>query len=178
MARPYIKITPIGPKTYLQVSAVVAGVDAAVRETLEDIREDLEKTVETWDDKPRFEIDGPRGGKGSVGTDSEKYKWVNDGVPPHVIDASPGMMLFRPGYRAKTARRQLMSRAGGKTNTGPWVGPRVVNHPGIAAREFTDVAAGNAQIKFIREFGQPVGVWGKFTQAIKGIVSYFGGFRP
>lgn len=174
MAKPYIRIVPIGPTTYLTLTQVFAGIDDAVAKTLDGQKKDLERTVETWDNKPKFETDGPRRVgdtiEGSVSTSDKRFLWVDRGVRPHSIDASPGQMHFQRGYRAKTRRRMLSSMAGGKTNTGPWHSPRMVDHPGIRAREFTDVVAKKWQAKFIREYGLDFGLWAKLTRALKGAV--------
>jgi len=113
----------------------------AIHEMEREIRSEFEKTVESWDKKPKFqsEITLKGGPAALVGTDDEVYGYVNNGTPPHVIAAKSGKSLaFQwrgPGsYRPKTRPRIIGSSAGGPT--GDTVYPKAVQHPGTEAREF------------------------------------------
>lgn len=108
----------------------------AMRSVAEDVKEDFEKTVETWDTKPEFNIREVRF-RWSVYTDDQIYAYVDRGTKPHTIRPKrPGYPLaFQSGYVAKTIPRVIASRPGGAS--GPMVFTYEVHHPGTEAREFT-----------------------------------------
>jgi hypothetical protein len=110
-----------------------------------DIKKDFERTVKTWDKKPEFKILVSLA-KGqitvAVVTDSEIYRYVDEGTKPHDIWAgfytgkSDAKVLVFPGtFSAKTIPGVLDARQGSKS--GPLVFTPYVRHPGIKARKFS-----------------------------------------
>lgn len=102
----------------------------------EDAKDDFEKTVESWKDKPEFYID-ERPRSYAVVTDDEIYHFVDKGTRPHKIPVGDlGFLAFRGNYQAKTTPKVIASRPGGAS--GPYMyTTQTVDHPGTQAREFS-----------------------------------------
>lgn len=113
----------------------------------EDAKSDFEKTVETWDNKPEFEIE-ERPRSFVVATDSEIYKFVDAGTRAHTIPADP-FLAFRGSYQAKTTPRVIMSRSGGASGDYVYT-TKDVQHPGTEAREFTKTIMGKWEKEVVR----------------------------
>lgn len=110
-----------------------------------DVRKDFERTVKTWDKKPKFEILVSLA-KGqittAVVTNSEIYRYVDEGTKPHDIWAgfytgkSEAKVLVFPGtFSAKTIPGVLDAREG--SQSGDLVFTPYVRHPGIKPRKFS-----------------------------------------
>lgn len=96
------------------------------------------ETVATWTHKPTFEpVQTARGW--AVKSDPKyPYAWVNAGTKPHIIEAHRAKLLrFTYPYRAKTKVNVISAYKGGRGNK--WASKRRVNHPGVEARNFTDI---------------------------------------
>lgn len=120
--------------------------DRVLREVAEEAKDDFERTVATWKDKPEFEIE-ERPRSFAVVTDDEKYNWVDKGTRPHIIRPKNGNYLaFQGGYQAKTTPRVIGSRPGG--SSGPTVYSQEVHHPGTEAREFSKTIYNKWQQEF------------------------------
>lgn len=128
-------------------------LNALRKEGRAEVRE-LNKTVVTWKNKPKFEFkislkqrtqlasvqSFPTGDKDAV----QVWWWMNDGTEEHDIEPKqPGVYPLRfvwdgPGsYQAKTEPRVVGSSSGGAT--GNVVFFHKVRHPGTEAREWTEV---------------------------------------
>lgn len=108
------------------------------------VKRDFERTVETWEHKPKFSLttsvrqDSEPGFL--VGTDDEIYNWVNNGTPEHIYGPSTASQLyFQPDYTSKTEPDEIMSRSGGKS--GAFVSAQIVINPGISPRNFDKILA-------------------------------------
>jgi hypothetical protein len=146
-------MTPITPKR-LKIDKVRLNMLNQLRKEGRKIVKDFKKTVETWDEKPKFEfliglskgdaslIIGPTGPAKLV----EIYGYINNGTPPHAITASPGVLIFQENYNAKTSPGIVGSSSGG--SSGGWVRKHRVAHPGIEARDFTVIIVKNNLLIF------------------------------
>lgn len=118
----------------------------------------FEPTVEGWSDKPQFHQSGHSWVSEvavRVWTDSERYRWVNNGTPAHVITPrSRGMLRFRPGYSAGTRPRVLSSRR--PQRSGEYVSAWHVNHPGIEARDFDKEVAEIIYPEFVEAVNEAI----------------------
>jgi hypothetical protein len=119
----------------------------AMRKAATVVKSDFEKTVETWEKKPKFEVVislRPEAPAILVDTEDEIYRYVNDGTRPHAIFAGiftgksrKRVLSFPSQFRPKTKVRQLRSFRGFKG--GPNVQRPFVQHPGTEARNFDEV---------------------------------------
>ncbi len=120
------------------------------------IKKQYEKTVETWEHKPKFEVlIGLSSTEATVlvGTDDEIYGYVDEGTRPHPIvpkASNPHQRLFfQEGYVAKTQPGVLGSQAGGKFGT--LVVAKAVQHPGTKARGFTQMIQDKTRKRYQRD---------------------------
>lgn len=98
--------------------------------------QDFEKTTASWTTPVTFVETEVKPHQYGVVTDSQIWKWVNEGVPPHVIyPVNQEVLIFQSGYRPKTSVGRIGSGPGGRS--GDKLSAFVVNHPGIDAREFS-----------------------------------------
>lgn len=116
-------------------------VEQAMHEAMvklgQDLKADLEKTAVTWDHKPQFSAETTNEGV-RVTTDDAVWNMVNSGTKAHVISPKGDYPLrFKAGSKPKTKVRVIGSTGGSEGRD--WVSPRVVRHPGTAARQFTQV---------------------------------------
>lgn len=117
------------------------------------IKQDFEKTVQTWKNKPKFEVLVSLSGPGPtvvVDTNDEIYHYVSMGTRPHVIRPKRARALaFRGTYTAKTVPGVLEARAGGAS--GDAVFSQEVHHPGTKPRNFQKMIGDKWQKQFKRE---------------------------
>jgi len=99
-------------------------------------------TVSSWKHKPQFEITVIQNDQQmgvTVGTDDKIFGYVDEGTKPHRIvpkASNPSKRLFfREGFSPKTQPGIVGSWGGG--SFGNVVVAKAVNHPGTAARKFT-----------------------------------------
>jgi hypothetical protein len=123
-------------------------IETALDMAAEDIRIDFQVTTQTWNTKPEFVIEGIPDGR-KIYTENPIYGYVNEGTPPHVITAKnvPRMVFFAEGFKPKTKPGKIASYKG-KTANRSLIMPTKVNHPGIQAREFSEVI----KKKWMKEF--------------------------
>jgi hypothetical protein len=134
----------------LNIAAYRTEILNELRKEGTDQRKELRKTIRTWKgEKPKFEtlvgLERPPGSAsvltGPTGSDKavNKWVWLNDGTPPHVIAArrKPTLAFRRGGFVSKTRPRWFGSRRGSPA-TGPWSYPKRVKHPGIEARGWSE----------------------------------------
>jgi hypothetical protein len=136
-----IKFIPILPKVAKLIDPVrlQRELKDALDHTANIVKDDFEKTVRTWINKPGFRKAGPLLTRDSlqmaVYTNHELYTYVTRGTPPHLIRPRRSRRLrFQTGFKAKTRPRVISSRAGGAS--GPVAFARAVQHPGTQARDF------------------------------------------
>jgi hypothetical protein len=113
-----------------------------MQELGEDIRDDFERTVKTWRDKPNFEpahnkvllVGGNMMRVESI-TEDLTYKYVVDGTKPHIITPKRAKMLRFPGTFFPKSIPGVIDAAPGFS--GPPIQYRSgVHHPGVEARHF------------------------------------------
>lgn len=124
--------------------------DAVNNYVRQEIRQDFERTVRTWEEKPEFYVRQQVTFKDimvTVYTEDEVYNWVNFGTNPHIIESVNGVMHFLDEYIAKTAPGDLDSFSGGEF--GDDVFTYVVYHPGIEPREFEHEIAKYHRPRFV-----------------------------
>jgi hypothetical protein len=137
---PVILTKQIRPKK-LKIDEVRLQLLNAIRAEGRAILKEYGKTVATWRRKPKFEqligLDKQQATV-LVGTDSEIYKYVDEGTRPHrIVPRRARYLRFQVGYRAKTVPNVIGSTAGGKF--GPIVYRKAVQHPGFPGRNFTKI---------------------------------------
>ena len=131
----------------LKKAAIRKSLEAAAKET----KKKFKKTTRTWNHQPVFET-RIKDDQAEVGTNDERYKWINDGTPERSFTSpSGGVMAWQSQFTPKTTRRWIGSRSGGKT------GPvdsfaRRINHHKIEAREFDKVIQDEMDKEFEKEF--------------------------
>ncbi|HLE03779.1 MAG TPA: hypothetical protein VI729_04085 [Anaerolineales bacterium] len=140
-----IKFIPILPKVakLIDLARLQRELRDALDHTANIVRDDFQKTTNTWTRKPNFRKEGPRQ-KGPdleaiVSTDQDVYRFLTRGTRKNYpIPKNPFMgrrrLRFREGYKAKTRPRVIGSRAGGAFGKTRFA--RQVIHPGIEARNF------------------------------------------
>lgn len=131
----------IPKEVFNDAKAVQRIVDAQRRKTGPDIRKMFGNTTEGWKHKPDWsQVQNIGASRIAVrvtpsGNYADQFALVNQGSPPHQIDARGGGILrFRSGYRSATRPRLLRSRAASRY--GPMRSAFTVPHPGFDAREF------------------------------------------
>lgn len=131
-------------------------LQAAIVKVADEMEEDFDKTVETWEHSVKFEKLTDVSGTMSalVATDDEIYGYVDKGTRPHKIRPKKqgGRLRFQwagPGsYHAKTTPNVIGSQSGGAS--GNMVAFPEVNHPGTKARNFDQIIARKWQPRFKR----------------------------
>lgn len=120
-------------------------IEKAQQEFANGVKEDFEKTVETWSEKPTFEVvTDVTGGEVStlVATDNEIYGYVDEGTKPHAIFAGAytgksekKTLAFSSEFVPKTTKGFIGSNPGSKGKVDTF--RPYVQHPGTKAREFS-----------------------------------------
>lgn len=143
-----VTLKPIIPKNFSNPAALDAAINQALTKTLTVGKGYFERTTASWQDKPKFVIDGPQDGRGSVGTNDDIYGYVTRGTRPHLIAPKNASVLSWEGgkYKAVTSPGVLGSKrvgAGlrGTGGVGQAVFAKVVHHPGTKARAFEEAVA-------------------------------------
>ena len=141
-----ITLRPIIPAKMTMSAKTVAAVDKALASTLKTGAGYFKTTTSTWKTKVNFVVDGPEGGRGAVGTDSDIYGYVARGTRPHLITPKNASVLAFPGGQSspKTNPGILGSRRG-SNGGGEMVFTSVVHHPGTKARGFEEAVAKRLQ---------------------------------
>lgn len=122
-------------------------VDRAIYDlTVQEAVPYFEKTVTTWTRQPRFTAQKTARGYTVDVNPAKPYQYVNLGTRPHIIEARNVKLLrFTGPYHAKTKPGVIASYHGGRGNV--WVSKRRVHHPGIEARNFTDIILRRVQAR-------------------------------
>ena len=122
-------------------------IDKSIRDLVEDEALPLfEKTTQTWQRKPRFMTRKTARGYG-VQVDPEfPFNYVDRGTRPHPIEARNAPLLrFTGPYHAKTKPNVIASYHGGRGRI--WVSKKRVQHPGVEARNFSDIILRRVQTR-------------------------------
>jgi hypothetical protein len=124
------KRNPFDPARFKR--AVNTTLDAAAKGA----KVDFGVVTQTWENRPEVDIEsGP--GYRIIKPRGKIFQYVDQGTPPHIIQAKPGKILvFGVGGRAKTKPRVIASGPGSQGNTIVKT-PKPVQHPGTEAREFS-----------------------------------------
>lgn len=138
-----IKLTPILPKrkSLFDIPAGHAASEKALKQLGEEAKAQFEKTVETWSDKPDFNVK-ENSGSVQVTTNSKIYTYLDKGTSVRYATMSPD---FSP----KTRARVIGSTSG---RGGMIFVSRNHPKPGIEAREFSVVIQARMQSKFKAKF--------------------------
>lgn len=146
----------------LKLDPVRLEVLNALRAEGREIRKELQRTTQTWEGaKPTFEIAigltqdeasvlvGPGGDRQGA----QKWVWLNEGTEgPYKIEPRGNYPLRFPNpgtFSSKTLPGTLDSRAGSPGGPGV-VYARSVEHPGIEARNWTEMVAKRRRRRFTR----------------------------
>jgi len=138
-----VRITVKVPELILDSQLVRQAIHQKMeRKTKPDLLREFRKTVDGWENAPRFqsEVHHVINLSTQVFTESERYFYVNNGTPPHIITPKGGGVLrFQTGYRAATAPKVIGSRK--PSRFGNQITTRVVHHPGSEPRLFDETIA-------------------------------------
>ena len=119
-----MKLIPIKPKGKLfDLPRIERAVRQGMRAAGDEAISLLEGYTKDWNPPPTFEAVPVSDGI-VVGTDDQRFEWVDEGTKPHVITPK----------RAKVLR---FNAGGGGGATGDVVYTKRVNHPGTAPRNYT-----------------------------------------
>lgn len=149
MARISYRLEPIGAGVKIaDPDKFVKLANRVLDDFAKEVTTELESTVATWDTQVGFETESTDESR-EVFTDSEVYKFVDEGTSPHVIKATTGSGLsFPTGFVSKTVPGVIGSRSGGKFGDFVQPPPMSVHHPGTEARDFTGLIQKEKQEKF------------------------------
>lgn len=144
----FIPSTPKDPKKFSK------DLELAYRRIADQIRRDFDKTVSTWEKKPKFTVKRVRDSSGTIifeaSTDDEIYGYVTLGTPPHTIPAKNApFLVFRYPHGAKTTPNLLTSKAGFLGDN--WAKRLSVQHPGTEPRNFHKIIAERFKKKVVDE---------------------------
>lgn len=122
-------------------------VDRAVHDLVQqEAIPQFEKTVATWSRRPQFETDKTARGYTVKVNPELPYQFVNLGTRAHPIEARRAPLLrFTGPYHAKTKPNVISSYTGGRGRV--WVAKKRVQHPGIEARNFSDIITRRVQAR-------------------------------
>lgn len=122
-------------------------IDRAIRDLVEEEALPLfEKTTGTWQRRPRFTTRKTARGYGVEVDPLFPFAYVNQGTRPHVIEArNVPLLRFTVPFRAKTRPNVIASYRGSRGSQ--WVSKRRVQHPGIEARNFSDIILRRVQAR-------------------------------
>ena len=121
------------------------------------VKKEYEKTVSTWETKPKFDTivslegQGPTliAGVSGGGKGAEHWRYVNEGTREHVIlPKGDKPLAFKSGYNAKTTPGLISAKAGG--SFGDVVFEKGVLHPGTEPRDFDKLIADEMKPRFKR----------------------------
>lgn len=160
----FIPNTPKDPKTFSKE------LERRYGRIGEQIRRDFDKTVSTWEKKPKFTVKRIRTNTGAIifeaGTDNEIYGYVTMGTEPHVIRAKNAPFLsFRYPFGAKTTPNLLTSKAGFLGDN--WARKQEVQHPGTEPRNFNKIIAKRFQDKVVKESNEALRSYLSDKQKVK-----------
>lgn len=153
-----IRITVKVPEIILDSRLVRLAIERKMRaKTGPELQKEFKKTVVGWTNPPRFNPHYHHVQKLSteVGTESDRYRWVNDGTPEHVITPKGGGRLrFQTGYRPATRPRVIGSQR--PQRFGAMVSAFVVHHPGVEPRLFDEVIAVEYAETFVEDVQEAI----------------------
>jgi hypothetical protein len=145
------RIEAIKPKRKDAAKIFKKYYEAALRETADEVRDDLEATTQTWEHRVKFVVRVVKrsGVLGiTVSTKDVIYAYVNYGTKAHVIRPKRAKVLrFQSGHTAKTRPGFIGSTPGGVS--GGAVFAQEVHHPGSAPRGF-DIAIARRRQKSLQ----------------------------
>lgn len=120
------------------------GIMVVIEETVDDLAAEAQtlykRTVGSWSDRPTFTTTKrvmAHEVTAKVGTDSLKYKYVDEGTRTRDIvpRSAGGVLVFRADYTPRTRPGSLSS--GAKSSGGPLIFTKRVRGHSIKARRFT-----------------------------------------
>ena len=129
-----LTIRAIIPENPLNATELTNAITASLDEAAAGIKQDFEATVETWNEKPEFQIWSEEGRR-AIFTENQIYDWVNNGTAPHeILPIRAQALRFMINSSPKTSYGKLSSTSG---NPGDQeVLRRRVFHPGVFPRFF------------------------------------------
>lgn len=141
----FVSARALKPKGKLfDIPRIIKAKEEGMREVAEEAKDDLERCVSNWNNKPTFEIIPTRDGF-IIGTEDQIFEYVDEGTRPHTIQIKNARVLrFRPGYRAKTRPGVIGSGSGGASGGFVYTN-KPIQHPGTKARRFTQMVQRKAQ---------------------------------
>ena len=147
-------IIPTGPA--VDGKAILKEIEKTLKNiTGPKLQRDFNKTVRTWDNKPRFIKTFAKLPNQMVervfptGSNRDQYYYVHEGTKPRLIVPRPGsrVLAFQPGYLSATKRGKIQSKHAFRF--GPTVfATEVRRNPGIEPRKFSTTIAKKNQKPF------------------------------
>jgi len=124
--------------------------------TGKDIQDEFKDVVKSWKNKPKFRMHTEIGRRliqvtvepETFGIANNIWRWIDQGTGKYGKRKAPypirpkrantkGVVTFRTGYSPKTAPI-AKANAGSGTASGFWISKKVIYHPGIRPRKFTE----------------------------------------
>jgi hypothetical protein len=149
----------------LNVAGFLTEIQGELKKEGATSRQVLARTTSSWKgEKPKFKADLTLNSEGAsvrtYPTGSEKavnkWVWLDEGTNAHTITARRApTLIFQTGYTAKTSHRKFKS--GPSRRFGAWRRPTSVQHPGIAAREWSAELSARRQKPFENRIKSAIG---------------------
>ena len=155
---PLFKLTAIKPPKLPTGEEYLKAIQAAVYKSAGLTLKDLQSTVSSWSNKPKFDVTITKTGNDysvTAGTDDVIYGYVNNGTKPHDIKPRRSKYLrFSSGYVAKTRVGIIGSIPGGAFGSDMF--SKGVFHPGFPGRKFVDAIQKRRQVTTEQEISQAI----------------------
>lgn len=127
-----LSVIRIGPRRLYDEKAIDRAIRNVLKASAEDAETDFQRTVATFNKKPKFAVKEESDYSWLVSTDDQIYYWLTYGTKPHAIVArNANTLAFQANYQRKSIPNVIASRHGGAS--GPMVYKREVWHPGTEA---------------------------------------------
>lgn len=119
------------------------------------VKEEFERTVSTWKEKPTFRLVKVSKFGYDVETNNPIYGYVDEGTRPHIIrpKKAKALRFNTSGFKPKTSPRTLVSGSGSPAKP-PTAFSQEVHHPGTQARNYTERIAAKSRKRFAKAMQQ------------------------
>lgn len=148
-----IKVVKIGSFKSLTPDMLRRVINDSLRTEALAVKAEFQKTTSTWSNAPDFVIDPSDNYETDIYTNNPVYGYLDRGTEPHTITAKNAPTLAfptAPPFVSKSKPNSLTARKGKKPNS-KFAFPKVVNHPGFPARNYSQLIAKKAGKRLAKE---------------------------